>query len=87
MISPGLKETKELELREVFKTFIENHYHENGDEHEDSIAELMDIRQSMRSPVRDSAGIAHLFQYYNQLDFVEKRFFSAEGCVGLCFVW
>ena len=55
IISPGLKETNELELMEVLKDFIESHYHEDSEEYEDSIAELMDIRQSVRSPARDGS--------------------------------
>ena len=76
MIPLGLKETKELELRDSIKRFIEDHYHEDGEEYEDSLAELMDLRQAMRTPTRDSHGISLLFQYYNHLHFVERRFFS-----------
>ena len=89
MISLGLKETKELDLMEVLKDFIEKHYHEDKEEYEDSIAELMDMRQAMRSPLRDSSGIQLLTQYYNQLDFLEKRFVDPEepGPCQLRFEW
>ena len=76
MIPLGLKETKELELRDSIKRLIEDHYHEDGEEYEDSLAELMDLRQAMRTPTRDSHGISLLFQYYNHLHFVERRFFT-----------
>ena len=76
MIPLGLKETKELELRDSIKRFIEDHYHEDSEEYEDPLAELMDLRQAMRTPTRDSHGISLLFQYYIHLHFVERRFFT-----------
>ena len=88
MIPLGLKETKELDLRESFKQFIKSHYYENGEDYEESLAELMDLRQAMRTPTRDSRGISHLFQYYKQLHFVERRFFTSDGSCGrLHFEW
>ena len=88
MIPLGLKETKELELRDSIKRFIEDHYHEDGEEYEDPLAELMDLRQAMRTPTRDSHGISLLFQYYNHLHFVERRFFTQErNVLRLYFEW
>ena len=88
MIPLGLKETKELELRDIFQEFIESHYHEVGEEYEEPLAELMDLRQAMRTPTRDSHGISLLFQYYNQLYFVERRFFTPDRSSGrLHFEW
>ena len=87
MISPGLKETKELDLMEVLKNFIESHYHEDSEEYEDSIAELMDIRQSVRSPARDGSGLSLLFQYYNQLEIVRRRFIPSDDSSHICFEW
>ena len=45
MIPLGLKETNELELRTSLKQFISGHYYEDGEEYEDVVAELMDLRQ------------------------------------------
>ena len=88
MIPLGLKETKELELRESFKEFLESHYFEDGGDYEEPLAELMDLRQAMRTPTRDSQGISLLFQYYNQLYFVERRFFTSDRSSGrLHFEW
>ena len=88
MIPLGLKETNELKLRDIIKGFIEDHYHEDGEEYEDPLAELMDLRQAMRTPTRDSHGISLLFQYYNQLHFVERRFFTQGGNIcRLFFEW
>ena len=89
MIPLGLKETKELELESVLKPFIESHYHERGEDYESAIADLMDLRQAMRTPSRDSRGIAVLFQYCNHLHFLERRFLTSEpddGCK-LHFEW
>ena len=88
MIPLGLKETKEVDLREPFKQFIESHYYENGEDYEESLAKLMDFRQASRTPTRDSQGISLLFQYYNQLHFVERRFFTSDRSSGsLYFQW
>ena len=88
MIPLGLKETKEVDLRKPFKQFIESHYYENGEDYEESLAKLMDFRQASRTPTRDSQGISLLFQYYNQLHFVERRFFTPERNSGsLYFQW
>ena len=45
MIPLGLKETNELELRTSLKQFISCHYYEDGEDYEDVVAELMDLRQ------------------------------------------
>ena len=88
MIPLGLKETKELELRDTINKFIESHYHEDSGDYEEPLAELMDLRQAVRTPTRDNHGISLLFQYYNQLYFVERRFFSQDksSCI-LHFEW
>ena len=87
MIPLGLKETKEIDFRDPFKDFVLEHYSEDGAEYEDEIAELMDIRQAMRTPIRDQHGIALLFEYYNQLYFVERRFFPPDRSLGIFFEW
>ena len=74
MIPLGLKETKELEVQEVFRHLIETHYYEDGADYDEALAELTDLRQAMRTPTRDGHGIGLLFNYYNQLYFVERRF-------------
>lgn len=87
MIPLGLKETNELELRQTLKEFISSHYYEDGEDYEETVAELMDLRQAVRTPSRDSHGISLLFQYYNQLHFVERRFYSPDRQTGLYFEW
>lgn len=87
MIPLGLKETKEIDFFEPFKDFIAEHYSEDGLDYEDAIAEFMDVRQAMRTPARDAAGIALLFQHFNQLYFVERRFFPPDRSLGVYFEW
>jgi len=87
MIPLGLKETKEIELRDSFKDFILEHYSEDGNFYENQLAELMDLRQAVRTPTRDKNGISLLFEYYNQLYFVERRFFPPDRSLGIYFEW
>ena len=87
MIPLGLKETNELELRNTLKDFIKEHYYEDGEDYEDAVAELMDLRQAIRTPSRDRHGISLLFQYYNQLHFVERRFYSPDRQSSLFYEW
>ncbi|XP_040569515.1 rhophilin-2-B isoform X3 [Lepeophtheirus salmonis] len=88
MIPLGLKETKEIDFREPFKDFILEHYSEEaGVDYENAIAEFMDIRQAMRTPARDTNGIALLFEHLNQLYFVERRFFPPDRSLGIFFEW
>lgn len=41
----------------------------------------------MRTPSRDATGIGLLYEYYNQLYFFERRFFSPERGLGVFFDW
>ena len=87
MIPLGLKETKEIEMTEMFRDFILEHYSEDGCQYEDQLVELMDLRRAMRTPTRDTNGISLLFEYYNQLYFLERRFFPPDRSLGIYFEW
>ncbi|CAG9853567.1 unnamed protein product [Phyllotreta striolata] len=87
MIPLGLKETKEIDFRDPFKDFILEHYSEDANQHEDAISDFMDTRQAIRTPLRDNSGISLLFRYYNQLYFVERRFFPPDRSLGIYFEW
>ncbi|KAL2730333.1 rhophilin-2 isoform X3, partial [Vespula maculifrons] len=87
MIPLGLKETKDIDFRDPFKDFILEHYSEDGENYEEAIAELMETRQATRTPTRDAAGIALLLRYYNQLYFIERRFFPPDRSLGIHFEW
>lgn len=87
MIPLGLKETKEIDFRDPFKDFILEHYSEDANRYSDSVDDFMDLRQAMRTPLRDSTGVALLFRYYNQLYFVERRFFPPDRSLGIYFEW
>ncbi|XP_026316515.1 rhophilin-2 isoform X2 [Hyposmocoma kahamanoa] len=87
MIPLGLKETKEVDFREPFKDFVLEHYSEDAATYEDAISDFMDMRQAIRTPVRSTAGVALLFKYYNQLYFIERRFFPPDRSLGVYFEW
>ncbi|XP_013774990.1 rhophilin-2-B-like isoform X1 [Limulus polyphemus] len=87
MIPLGLKETKDIDFQEVFKDFILEHYSEDGNKFESSLQELADIRQACKTPARDQSGVLLLFQYYNLLYYVERRFFPPHRSMGIYFEW
>lgn len=67
--------------------FIQHNYHESGTLYYKEIGELSEIRQACRTPVRTDAGIQLLFEYYNQLYFVERRFFAGATSPNLFMEW
>ncbi|XP_077302800.1 GTP-Rho-binding protein rhophilin isoform X2 [Arctopsyche grandis] len=87
MIPLGLKETKEVDFREPFTDFILEHYSEEATTYQDAISDFMDMRQAIRTPVRHASGVALLFRYYNQLYFIERRFFPPDRSLGIYFEW
>uniref|UniRef100_A0A672IT54 Rhophilin, Rho GTPase binding protein 1 n=1 Tax=Salarias fasciatus TaxID=181472 RepID=A0A672IT54_SALFA len=83
MIPLGLKETKEAD----FTDFICEHYGEDSALYDKEIKELMELRQAMRTPSRNQAGLELLMEYYNQLYYVDQRFFPAHRNLGVHFHW
>uniref|UniRef100_A0A8C0BMA6 Rhophilin Rho GTPase binding protein 1 n=1 Tax=Buteo japonicus TaxID=224669 RepID=A0A8C0BMA6_9AVES len=87
MIPLGLKETKELDLLVPLKDLISEHYGEEGILFEKEIKEFMELRQAMRTPSRNEAGLELLMEYYNQLYFLDSRFFPPTKSLGVFFHW
>ncbi|XP_067905113.1 rhophilin-2 [Heterodontus francisci] len=87
LIPLGLKETKEVDFVMPFKDFIQEHYSEDPTEHEDKILDVMDLRQAIRTPSRNELGVELLMSYYNQLSFLESRFFQPNRHLGIFFTW
>ncbi|XP_064467196.1 rhophilin-2-like isoform X2 [Ornithodoros turicata] len=87
MIPLGLKETKDIDFQEPFKDFIMEHYSEDSMAYDSAIQEFMDVRQAARTPTRDQAGVQLLFEYYNLLYFVDRRFFPPSRSMGIFFEW
>ncbi|KAM4028676.1 rhophilin-1 [Anomaloglossus baeobatrachus] len=87
MIPLGLKETKDLDLMDPLKDFIVDHYGEDAGPYEKEINEFMDLRQAMRTPSRSESGLELLMEYYNQLYFLEQRFFPSHRSLGVFFHW
>ncbi|XP_051918463.1 rhophilin-2 isoform X2 [Hippocampus zosterae] len=87
LIALGLKETKEVDFATPFKDYIVSHYNEDGADYEDELADLMDLRQSCRTPSRSEAGVELLAKYFNHLPLVESRFFSPTHHSSIFFTW
>ncbi|KAK3085289.1 hypothetical protein FSP39_001133 [Pinctada imbricata] len=87
MIPLGLKETTECDFSVSIKDFILEHYSEEGDNYSNEIQEFSDLRQSIRTPQRTEAGVELLVEYFNQLHFLEKRFFPPDRPLGVHFHW
>ncbi|KAK7114719.1 rhophilin-1-like [Littorina saxatilis] len=87
MIPLGLKETKELDFSVPFTDVIMEHYSEPPENYTKEINDLNDLRQAIRTPERNYAGIELLTEYFNQLYFVEKRFFRPNRQLPLHFHW
>ncbi|XP_037324490.2 rhophilin-1 isoform X2 [Pungitius pungitius] len=87
MIPLGLKETKEVDFTVPFKDFICEHYGEDSSLYDKEIKELMELRQAMRTPSRNQAGLELLMEYYNQLYYLDQRFFPLHKNLGVHFHW
>ncbi|XP_007999954.3 rhophilin-1 isoform X4 [Chlorocebus sabaeus] len=87
MIPLGLKETKELDWSTPLKELILVHFGEDGTSYEAEIRELEALRQAMRTPSRNEAGLELLTAYYNQLCFLDARFLTPARSLGLFFHW
>ncbi|XP_077376260.1 rhophilin-2 isoform X2 [Festucalex cinctus] len=87
LIALGLKETKEVDFSTPFKDYISSHYNEDGANYEEELADLMDLRQSCRTPSRSEAGVELLAKYFNHLPLVESRFFSPTHHSSIFFTW
>ncbi|XP_008336763.1 rhophilin-1 isoform X2 [Cynoglossus semilaevis] len=87
MIPLGLKETKEVDFTVSIQDFICEHYGEDSSLYDKEIKELMELRQAMRTPSRSQAGLELLMEYYNQLFYLDQRFFSPNKNLGVLFHW
>ncbi|CAF91185.1 unnamed protein product, partial [Tetraodon nigroviridis] len=63
------------------------HYGEDSSGYNQEIQELMELRQAMRTPSRNQAGLELLMEYYNQLYYLDQRFFPLHGSLGVHFHW
>ncbi|XP_067274343.1 rhophilin-1 [Pseudorasbora parva] len=87
MIPLGLKETKETDMTVALQDFISEHYGEDSSLYLNEIRDFMELRQAMRTPSRNKAGQELLMEYYNQLYFLDQRFFSPHRSLGIHFHW
>ncbi|TKS74931.1 Rhophilin-1 GTP-Rho-binding protein 1 [Collichthys lucidus] len=87
MIPLGLKETKEVDFTVSIQDFICEHYGEDCSLYDKEIKELMELRQAMRTPSRNQAGLELLMEYYNQMYYLDQRFFPLHRNLGVHFHW
>lgn len=87
MIPLGLKETKEIDMTVPLQDFIAEHYGEDASLYLNEIQDFMELRQAMRTPSRNEAGQELLMEYFNQLYFLDQRFFSPHRSLGVHFHW
>uniref|UniRef100_A0A7N6AUG8 Rhophilin, Rho GTPase binding protein 1 n=1 Tax=Anabas testudineus TaxID=64144 RepID=A0A7N6AUG8_ANATE len=87
LIPLGLKETKEMDFTVAIEDFICEHYGEDSSPYDKEIKELMELRQAMRTPSRNQAGLELLMEYYNQLYYLDQRFFPPHRNLGVHFHW
>uniref|UniRef100_A0A663LRP1 Rhophilin Rho GTPase binding protein 1 n=1 Tax=Athene cunicularia TaxID=194338 RepID=A0A663LRP1_ATHCN len=86
MIPLGLKETKELDLLiplKPHKSVISLPVFPCFPTHVSPLPSL----QAMRTPSRNEAGLELLMEYYNQLYFLDSRFFPPTKSLGVFFHW
>nr|XP_002122928.2 rhophilin-2-like [Ciona intestinalis]XP_018666799.1 rhophilin-2-like [Ciona intestinalis] len=87
LIPLGLKDTKELVFAQTFEDYISEHYSEDPSSFAEEIADFTDLRNSVRTPSRNQDGAVLLLEYYNQLYFIENRFFPPYKPQGVFFHW
>ena len=87
MIPLGLKETKSVEFTAAFKDFILEHYSEAGKKYEREIHDLNTLREASRTPTRTEDGVDLLLEYYNQLYYVDNRFFPPNRHLNIFITW
>ncbi|XP_052817102.1 rhophilin-2-like [Mya arenaria] len=87
MIPLGLKETKDIDFKVAIKDSILEHYSENAENYNTSVQDLQELRLALRYPQRNTSGVELLMEYYNQLYFLEKRFFPPDRRIPIMFHW
>uniref|UniRef100_A0A665WEN8 Rhophilin, Rho GTPase binding protein 1 n=1 Tax=Echeneis naucrates TaxID=173247 RepID=A0A665WEN8_ECHNA len=77
---------EELEELNIHSSFIPGIL-EDSSLYDKEIKELMELRQAMRTPSRNQAGLELLMEYYNQLYYLDQRFFPPHRNLGVHFHW
>uniref|UniRef100_A0A665WF22 Rhophilin, Rho GTPase binding protein 1 n=1 Tax=Echeneis naucrates TaxID=173247 RepID=A0A665WF22_ECHNA len=78
MIPLGLKETKEVDFSLSIQVTTEK---------ETENVFVLSLGQAMRTPSRNQAGLELLMEYYNQLYYLDQRFFPPHRNLGVHFHW
>ena len=70
-----------------FQNYLSEHFGEDPTSYHDELADFADMRTSIRTPSRTYEGVSLLLEYYNQLYFLENRFFSPHQPLKVYFHW
>lgn len=87
MIPLSMKETSFVDFLAELKNVITSHYHENAEEYKFDLNCLTDMRKACCQPLCGEDGLEILFTYYNQLYFVDRRFFPSSSNGPVSFKW
>ncbi|XP_065828636.1 rhophilin-2-like [Oscarella lobularis] len=84
-----LKESVKAKYDKVVKPYLIDHYHVNDlDDFSQPLEEINRMREMTQQPGRDKAGLELLYEYCNQLHFLDKRFYPTQGFAGqVYFQW
>jgi hypothetical protein len=70
-----MKETERAKFNKVILPMLIDHYHVNVDEFSQPLQEINRMREMAQQSARDKAGLELLFEYCNQLYFIDRRFY------------
>ncbi|XP_046843586.1 rhophilin-1-like isoform X2 [Xenia sp. Carnegie-2017] len=87
MIAISLKDTLNIEWRGEIEEMIQHHYNEDPKTFRDEIERLIDLRKKVQMPERNENGVKLLYEYYNQLIWLEKRMFTNQKFSAIQFIW
>eukprot|EP00118_Oscarella_pearsei_P023437 m.280231 g.280231 ORF g.280231 m.280231 type:complete len:640 (+) comp40634_c0_seq6:382-2301(+) len=74
-----LKESVKAKYDKVVKPLLLDHYHVNLEDFAQPLEEINRMREMAQQPGRDKAGLELLYEYCNQLFFIDKRFYPSQG--------
>lgn len=87
LIPLAQKTTTKISFVATLSDLISKHYFSNPADFQDSIYDFQELRYSVSSVAKDESGIEVLFEYYNQLQLMSRRFIHPNLRHGIVFIW
>lgn len=87
MIPIGLKETNFVDYSIALKDFLVDHYHDDPDLYRFELNCLTELRKACCQPMKNEDKLEINFAYYNQLYFVDRRFFLPNSNGPVLYDW